>query len=481
MKKIFILFAVLSTLCMQAQVSVNWFNYPAGVSIAADDSDNVYTAYWDSNPAGDITLTKRNSAGVILWDAFYDNTDMTRHEVATYVATDYAGNCIVSGTIRSGTSSPVNAASVLMKFNAAGTLVWRVVYESSFDGSSTMKCLVDSNNNIYVLGIGTGSSGQVTKVKKFNPSGVTVWDYYDAGNGAPVTFKFTPDHHLVLVHRGVTGNLNAYTKIDLNGNLLWTSNTISSSTVGDAAGDAFGNTYLINGGYPSGVLTKLSPAGTVIWTKSNMINGNKIEVGKDNQPVVGGYTSAGYGVVFIKYDSSGNVLWQNLDADGPSLALLAITPMKLDKQDAAYLAGGTMSSMGLCKVNSNGTSAWAITTASGYAANFVFGKDSCVYLVGGTTAAICQAVVSGISDNPIDQKGQRISIYPNPTSGILYLKNVTDLNEAHTLDIFDISGKRLIHQLLVGNAVDIASLTSGFYVLRIHHRGSNETVHFIVE
>ena len=78
----------------QAQVTVDWYNYPGGVGIATDSANNVYTANWDYNPAGDITLTKRNSAGTILWNATYDNTDNTRHEVATWVETDNAGNKI---------------------------------------------------------------------------------------------------------------------------------------------------------------------------------------------------------------------------------------------------------------------------------------------------------------------------------------------------------------------------------------------------
>ena len=39
----------------------------------------------------------------------YDNTDVTRHEVATWVETDNLGNIVVSGTIKSGFSNPVNA------------------------------------------------------------------------------------------------------------------------------------------------------------------------------------------------------------------------------------------------------------------------------------------------------------------------------------------------------------------------------------
>lgn len=389
MKRQIIALMLMSSLT-QAQITVDWYNYPGGVGIATDSVNNVYTANWDYNPGGDITLTKRNSSGTILWNATYDNTDNTRHEVATWVETDHAGNCIVSGTIRSGYSNPVNAASVLMKYSNAGVLLWRVVYENSFDGSSTKKCLIDANNNIYVLGIGTGPNGQVTKVKKFNSSGVPVWDYFDSGIGAPITFKFTPDNKIVIVHRGITGSINGYSKIDLNGNNIWSMAGITSLSIGDAAGDVFGNTYIINGANPGSVLKKLSPAGTVIWSQPNSNNGTKVEVGSDNNPVIGGNPPAGYGVMFMKYDTLGNLLWQNLDADGPSLALLSLAPMKLDVTNAAYIAGSTMSAMGVCKVNSNGSSAWAITTPSGYPVWYEFGTDYNVYVIGGTTAKISQ-------------------------------------------------------------------------------------------
>lgn len=392
MKTKLILALLFCTSLVHAQVNVDWYNYPGGVSIALDSVNNVYTANWDYNPAGDITLTKRNAAGVVQWNAGYNNIDNTRHEVATWVATDHAGDIVVSGTIRSGYSNPVNAASLLMKFNASGTLLWRVVYESSFDGSSTRKCLIDANNNIYVLGIGTGPLGQVTKVKKFNAAGVSMWNYFDAtAGGLPVNFKFTPDNKILIVHRSLYGILNSYSKIDLNGNNIWSLPAVQSMSGGDAAGDAFGNTYIVNGA-PS-ELKKLNPNGTLLWTQPNGFNGNKVEVGSDNQPVVGGYPLVNYGVVIAKYNSSGNFLWQNLDADGPGLSLLALTPMRIDATNAIYMAGSTMSSMGLCKVNSDGTSAWVTTTPSGYPVWFEFGTDNNVYVTGGTTARFVQPAV----------------------------------------------------------------------------------------
>jgi hypothetical protein len=466
---------------VKAQVSVNWFNYPNGVSVATDSLNNVYTAYWDYNPAGDITLTKRNVAGTILWNAAYNNTDNTKHEMATWVATDHAGNILVSGTIRSGYSNPVNAASLLMKFSPAGTLLWRVVYESSFDGSSTTKCLVDANNNIYVLGIGTGPNGQVTKVKKFNPSGVSVWNYFDAGIGAPINFKFTPDHKILIVHRSITGILNGYSKIDLNGNNVWSLGGISSTTVGDAAGDAFGNTYMVNGS-PS-QLKKLSPTGTLIWSQpNNNMNGSKVEVGTDHKPVIAGYPMSGFGVVMMKYDSSGTFLWQNLDADGPGLSLLALTPMRLDSCNAAYIAGGTMSLMAVCKVNSNGASEWAITTSSGYPVWFAFGTDNRVFVTGGTTASIINnAPCQSISLNLFIQGYYQSAGTMNPVlfnQGITSNLNVTDSIQvelrsavvpytliAQTKALLNVNGTVSCHFLAA----------SGLYYIVIRHRNGVQT------
>ena len=65
--------------------------------------------------------------------------------------------------------------------------------------------------------------------------------------------------------------------------------------------------------------------------------------------------------------------------------------MRLDASNAAYIAGSTMSSMGLCKVNSDGTSAWAATVSSGYPVWFEFGTDNSVYIAGGTTAKFIQS------------------------------------------------------------------------------------------
>lgn len=397
MRKQLLIIALLfgSFLQIHAQVTTEWVNQPRGVSIATDASNNVYTVDWEYNPGGDITLTKRSTSGNILWQVAYNNTDVTRFEVATWVETDNLGNILVSGTIRSGFSNPVDAASILMKYDAAGNLLWRKVYESSFDGSYTKKCLVDAANNIYVLGMGSGPLGYVTKVKKFAPNGGTLWTYYDnAGIGAPVNFKFTPDKKIVIAARGIIGSVNGYAKIDLNGNNIWNYPGVFSLYVGDAAGDSFGNTYLTHQEYVfngRGEIKKLSPSGTLIWEKFHTMVGYRVEVGTDNAAVISGFPNGGTGgAAFMKYDSNGNVLWQNMDADGPSYSLLLHAQMGLDDDNNAYLAAGTLFDMAVCKVNSNGSSAWTQTAPGGFAYGFDLGTDNNVYVVGGNTAKFAQ-------------------------------------------------------------------------------------------
>lgn len=448
--------------------------------MATNSNFDVYTVNWDYNPAGDITLTKRDSTGNILWETAFDNLDNTRHEVATWVATDNAGNILVSGTIRSGFSSPVNAASVLMKFDSSGTMLWRVVFENSFDGSSTKKVLVDANDNSYVLGLGMGTNGIVTKVKKFDPAGNSVWSYFDtSGVGAPLNIKFTPDSNLLIIARTTTGNLNGYSKIDLNGNHIWTNAGIASNTSGDACGDSQGNTYLINGEYvisnSGSVLQKLAANGSQIWTDTNNITAYRVEVGNDDNPVICGFPNSGTpGAAFIKYDSAGNFLWQNLDGDGPGYALLLHSQLKMDTDNAIYLAAGTLTEMAICKVNSFGISEWTAAIPGSYANAFDFNTKEVIYVVGGTTAKIGQLLSTEIVQPLQNEEENRIIIFPNPVVSNVTLEIQLRKENIISISITDVLGKMVKHinhnGLQIGKnevVVDLSELNCGVYFVSL--------------
>lgn len=412
-----------------AQVNVEWSNYPGGVALTVDQQHNIYSANWDYNPAGDITLTKRSCNGNVLWNVTYDNTDETRHEVVTWLETDSQNNCLVSGTIRSGYSNPVNAESLLMKYDSAGNLLWRNVFESTFEGSYTRKILVDNDDNIYVLGLGTGPNGQVTRVKKFDSNGVSIWTYYDTnGIGAPINVKFTPDNQILVCGRSITGTINGYFKLSLSGNLVWSKSGIVSPTVGDASGDSFGNTYIIKGqnlGSNAGsILEKFDPNGILIWSHTNAMAGNKVETGSDNNPIISGFPNSGTGgAAFMKYNADGTVLWQNLNADGPQILLLHGI-LKLDAANNAYLSAGNLFNMAVCKINADGTNGWVgLVSGSNSAKSFTIFSNNSVYIIGTTTAKLLEHNVS--IENTIISQNTTIEATNN-----IQLSNITLTNSA---------------------------------------------------
>lgn len=432
-KNVYLISAVILSFLLKcsdlfAQPQLQWFNYPGGVSIALDEFEHVYTANWDYNPGGDITLTKRDSSGNILWEVPFTNVDNTRHEVATWVETDHDNNVLVSGTIRSGFSSPANVNGILMKYDDNGDLIWRVNTGADFDGSYTVKCLVDLNNNIYVLALGNTDSGLITQLRKYDPDGQLLWTYNDEnGIGAPQNLKLTPDNALIIIGRNTTGNYNGVAKIDENGSLIWSEIGIPSLTAGDATGDSAGNTYIVHGtsvvGQHSTILEKRSTTGQVIWQMNHSMTAFRVELGPDQMPIISGFPGLNQGgVAFAKFDETGMLVWENNDADGALYALLSHSMMKIDADGSAYVAGSTMSQMALCKINSDGSSAFTIESPSGYPVDFELGNDQSIYLVGGTTSKFkTQDLITALPEN--SERSEEIKLFPNPSSKMFTIVN----------------------------------------------------------
>ncbi|MFZ1460177.1 MAG: hypothetical protein WAU38_05205 [Ignavibacteria bacterium] len=469
MKKLYIIFYCLIPSFIYAQANVSWIQDTRGVSLAVDNSNNVYTIDYEYNPAGDIYLTKRDLNGNFLWVRNFDQTDNTKWEKATWVSTDNSGNIIVTGNLMSGYSNPVIAASIIMKFNPAGDLIWRNVYENSFDGSYTKKCLVDIDNNIYVLGAGVSTTyGFTTKVTKFSPSGTNIWTYYNgSGIGVPLNFKFSLDNKIVIAARSVYGSVNGYAKLDLNGNPIWSIAGVNSVSVGDAAGDASGNTYITFSGNGTAI-RKVDPSGNQIWQNNYNITAQRIEVGSDNIPVAAGFPYPGsFGSAFVKVDPNGNQVWLNSDADG-AYNLMLHAQLRMDIYNNIYLAAGTMTEMAICKVNSNGTSAWTLTMPGSYATGFDIGTGNSVFVTGGTTAKISQTVqnvslnLTGLPEGLWNQTTM------SPDTVSICLRNQTSP--------YSIVGEARVKLSSNGSGIlEFSNTPGGSYYIAVTHRNSIET------
>jgi hypothetical protein len=284
-----------------------------------------------------------------------------------------------------------------------------------------------------------GANGLVTRVKKFNTSGVPVWTYYDTnGIGAPVNIKFTPDNSMLVSARGTSGIINGYLKLDLNGNLIWSKPGITSSTVGDAAGDSFGNTYIINGFNNSGsLLAKYNQSGMLIWSDTNIMAGTKVEVGSDNNVIISGFPNQGTaGAAFMKYNASGTVLWQNLNADGPEVLLLH-GQLILDNANNAYLSAGNLFNMAVCKINSDGTYGWVgLVSGSTSAKSFVLASNNTMYIIGTTTAKLSQSLPTPIVITPSKSE---ILITPNPFENEIRIVMQDNIGEKK-ITLFSLNG-----------------------------------------
>ncbi len=380
--------AVLALLCTpaSAQVQPTWSQAPGGVMVSRDAADNVFTARWDANLGGDIVLTKRSPAGALLWEVAHDNTDTTRSEAANWLATDGNGNTYVAGTIRSGFSNPVAVNALLMKFSPTGQLLWRRVLGAPFDGSSGLRVVLDAQGNAHVFGLGQSGTGQVSTVHKLAPDSSLLWTWYDqAGIGYPQHAKLTPDQHLLVTARGVTGLFNGFARIDPQGTTLWTRAGVSSPTVGDAAGDAQGNTYLVNGAPVAGssVLQKLSSSGALLWQRTAALQAMRVELGLAGSAVLAGLPPAGAGAAFAAFSANGDPLWLNADADGPLVNQLLHSQLLVDAAGNAYLGGSTLFQSSVTQVLADGRTGYSTQFGSGAVSGLALGSAGQLYVSSG--------------------------------------------------------------------------------------------------
>jgi chondroitin AC lyase len=92
-----------------------------------------------------------------------------------------------------------------------------------------------------------------------------------------------------------------------------------------------------------------------------------------------------------------------------------------------------------------------------------------------TTMSAQQTVVPTEPGTDANDLSKSISIYPNPTSSIIYVKGI---DEAKKLEVYDLSGHR--YKAAFGTSIDVSSLTPGNnYFLRIHTNGTVVSKQFI--
>ena len=204
---------------------------------------------------------------------------------------------------------PINA---LAQPTQALTENWR---DTDYGFNSKM-LEIDNSGNAYVLGDTPATF--VLNIKKYDPSGNLLWqNTYDdpTYNLSGVWIAVDGGGNAVVlanIVRSTDGQPNGWLtlKYDANGNLLWVNPF--PRTVSNAARlivDISGNIYVAG----TGVLTKYSPSGAVLWQDSSGNAGQpySIALSIDGKRIAIAGKSGITGLDFraAMYDSNGNLLW----------------------------------------------------------------------------------------------------------------------------------------------------------------------------
>ncbi|MDA8793584.1 SBBP repeat-containing protein [Bacteriovoracaceae bacterium] len=176
------------------------------VSVAVDDSGNVYCAGYTEGDLGegngggdDVFVMKLDSNGDIVWISQLGDTtvvpggDTTNSDQCVSVAVDDDGNVYCAGATRSdlGEGHAGNGDAFILKLNSSGAVQWITQFgvttvvpgPDKTDQDTCYSTAVDSSGNVYCAGSTSGGLGEVNGgggnedlfVVKLDSNGDLVW------------------------------------------------------------------------------------------------------------------------------------------------------------------------------------------------------------------------------------------------------------------------------------------------------------------
>lgn len=314
------------------------------------------------------------------WVAKYNNAGPGK-----VMSIDADGNIYVSGP---GDGGSKGADFITIKYRADGSQEWAMRYNGPGNGEDYPYAIaVDGSGNVYVTGrsfVSNTSKGLVNfdyATVKYSSGGALMWArrFGSPGNRNDIPQDVKVDDAGNIFVTGyadasyVVGNGNAIVTIKYNsaGDMAWTTsydvlpNSYESSGNQEEAYslalDANGNIY-ITGESAGSKIIKYNDLGTsanVEWVRNagNQSLRKVLVDGADNIIVTG------WGATTSKYNSLGDILWQNTYTGGPSITNPSFWDMALDASGSVYVTGissnGANNDYITVKYDNNGIEQWA--------------------------------------------------------------------------------------------------------------------------
>jgi hypothetical protein len=252
---------------------------------------------------------------------------------------------------------------------------WVAKYNNGITNGNhqALKMTLDSSGNIYVLGVSQNANTNTGYVTiKYAPNGNPLWTVrYDSTNYPSATpYGFALDSSNAVA---VTGNA-VTAKYDANGSQLW----IAPYNAQAIAVDGGQNIYVT--GVSSNFTTmKLSPVGSNLWTTTWGPYGNPnlsqvIAVDSSSNIYLAGMVTIPeipypfVQVGTIKYDSNGNVLWQDITQEAGDPGTVTVVGFAIDSSDNVYLEAnfyGPSGQFQTYQYNNDGSPGWSVSNPTG--------------------------------------------------------------------------------------------------------------------
>jgi hypothetical protein len=358
----------------------NYFG--SGNDIAVDAFGSVFVAGKVKNSGGtfDAIAVKLNASGVQQWTRVINGAANTDDQ-SLFIGVDNSSNVYVSTEVADTSASMLSG--YLTKYNASGAQQWQKKQNASSTMSvAPIELIVDNVGNSY-LGIHCyfSASNGYTVIYKHSAGGTQSY-------ATTIDFPTENDNDLNDIYVDANTNLYATGKLSGTGKLFFTklnstgSATISTDFDHGGAFNMFDKAGIV--AEPSGffnILTtyvriynaRFNNTGTFLYEGVYSGNANTsdqavkvIAQGSSGVYALGQVTNDNSGIdaVISKYDSEGNILWQNIIDN--NLSSDEAYDMAKDSVFNIYLTKRTGTGSELIKFDSIGSPMWTYSSSQVY-------------------------------------------------------------------------------------------------------------------
>lgn len=478
-----------------------------------------------STGSADVFITKFDASGNFVWAK---NLGGPQADFGLAIALDNTGNIYTTGLFVGTSDFDPNAGifnltstggdTFISKLDPSGNFVWAKKIDSPTNFNIGVSLTSDASGNVYTTGYFDG-------IADFDPS-ASIFNLTSSGNYDIFILKLDVSGNFVWAKRmgGIDNDLGVDIKVDDSGNNIYSTGEFRNTVDFDPNGGVFN---LTSSGSRDIYISKLDVSGNFVWAKkiggSGADRGHSIALDNSNNyvyvageysgttdfdPGAGTYNliSAGGQDSFItKFDTSGNFIWAR--GMGGAYPEEPANCIQLDSAGDVIVTGwfsGTsdfnpgieiynLSSAGLndayiAKLDAAGNFVWAKRLGgTDYDDAWYLALDSFdnIYTIGSfwytvdfdpgigvynlTSVGDSDVFIHkmrpenlGVSDIKF---GEHFKIYPNPTSGILYING--EVNNLTQIEIYSITGQKVMDVKNNFSEINIEALESTIYFMKL--------------